>query len=41
MLPAWGRALGLTRILGFLQAAEFPGVSVFSRRSVKDVEIAK
>lgn len=39
-LPAQGRAPGLTRIWGFLQAAEFPGVSVFSRLIVKDVEIA-
>lgn len=34
-----GDRAAVSLIRGFLQAAEFPGVSVFSRRSVQDVEI--
>lgn len=34
-----GAASAVSLIQGFLQAAEFPGVSVFSRRSVEDFEI--
>lgn len=34
-----GTAPAVSLIQGFLQAAEFPGVSVFSTRSVEDVEI--